>query len=218
LLALALAMLVVQAARGGANAAFATPRRSRARRVALRLVTMCLYLTQPVARLHGRLRFGLSPWRRRAQRGLAPRRLRLTHWSEEWASLEDWVRRTEAALLAQGAPINRGGDYDRWDLEVRSGPFARSRARFTVEEHGAGRQLVRLATLPRPSRAAGAAVSAAAVAVAGAAVAGAVIVVLALAAVALSLIAGIGLDSAAAAATLRSAFERAGDAEEEEAR
>jgi GT2 family glycosyltransferase len=216
LLSLALATLVVQAARGGANAAFATPRRSRGRRFALRLVTASLYLAQPVARLRGRLRIGLTPWRRRAQRRLAPpRRLRLTHWSEEWASLEDWVGRTEAALLARRAAISRGGDYDRWDLEVRSGPFGRSRARLTVEEHGAGRQLVRLAALPLPSRAAGATAAAAAAAVGVAAIAGAVILVLAVAALALSLVAAIGLDSAAAAATLRSAFERAGDAEAE---
>ena len=43
----------------------------------------------------------------------------------------------------------RGGEYDRWDLDVRLGALATARARMTIEEHGTGRQLIRLRIWPR---------------------------------------------------------------------
>jgi hypothetical protein len=43
----------------------------------------------------------------------------------------------------------RGGDYDRWDLEVRGGFLGAARLRSAVEEHGAGKQLVRFRSWPR---------------------------------------------------------------------
>ena len=45
----------------------------------------------------------------------------------------------------------RGGDYDRWDLEVRGGPLGAARARMGVEEHGAGKQLLRFRLWPKVS-------------------------------------------------------------------
>jgi hypothetical protein len=38
----------------------------------------------------------------------------------------------------------RGGDFDRWDLHFRGGLFGWARTRVTTEEHGGGRQLLRL--------------------------------------------------------------------------
>ena len=37
----------------------------------------------------------------------------------------------------------RGGDYDDWDLEVRGGLLGGARLRLGVEEHGAGKQMLR---------------------------------------------------------------------------
>jgi hypothetical protein len=54
----------------------------------------------------------------------------------------------EADLLALGAYVRRGGDYDRWDLEVRGGLFGRARLLMAIEEHGAGKQLVRFRSWP----------------------------------------------------------------------
>jgi hypothetical protein len=54
----------------------------------------------------------------------------------------------------RGIPARRGGDFDRWDLELRGGPFAAARLRMAVEEHAEGRQLVRLRAWPRVSVAA----------------------------------------------------------------
>ena len=47
-----------------------------------------------------------------------------------------------------GAVVVRGGDFDAWDLEVRGGVFGNARAALVIEEHGDGRQLVRLRTWP----------------------------------------------------------------------
>src|SRR5262249_47526707 len=47
-----------------------------------------------------------------------------------------------------GAAVARGGDYDRWDLEVRGGLMGRARLLLAIEEHGAGRQYVRMRLWP----------------------------------------------------------------------
>ena len=52
--------------------------------------------------------------------------------------------------------VVRGGDIDRWDIQVRLGPLGSARLRVAVEEHGQGRQLVRYRVWPRWSRAAAA--------------------------------------------------------------
>ena len=41
-----------------------------------------------------------------------------------------------------------GGDWDRWDLEVRAGVSGRVRALLTIEEHGSGRQQLRFRLIP----------------------------------------------------------------------
>ena len=151
LLALALGALLVDAGLGAARATQVGPRRGRWR---LRALTAALYLLQPPARLYGRIRGGLTPFRRRGPRGLAsPVPRTLTSWSEEWVAAEERVRRLDAALREAGAIVVSGGDWDRWDLEVRGGLLGRARLRMAVEEHGAGKQLVRVRTWPRPSRA-----------------------------------------------------------------
>jgi hypothetical protein len=75
----------------------------------------------------------------------------VTIWSEDWRSADDRVRSAESAILALGTAPVRGGDYDAWDLEIRAGLLGFARLRHTVEEHGAGRQLVRFRLTPRPT-------------------------------------------------------------------
>ena len=131
------------------------------RRLQVRTVVFALCVLQPAARLWGRLHRGLTPWRRRGPRVVAlPRRRRASVWSEAWEPVEDWVERLHGELRTGPAQVVRGGDFDTWDLEVRVGPLASGRLRVAVEEHGHGRQLVRLRMWPRcsPHAAAGAAV------------------------------------------------------------
>jgi O-antigen biosynthesis protein len=152
LLGLGIGALVVQALRGAWRARFTTKTGHRQTRLGRRALTAALYLVQPLARLHGRISTGLTPWRRRG--GGGPRMLRgrtLTDWSESWRPHEDWLGTVEAALFASGASFRRGGDFDRWDLHVRGGPLGAARIRMAVEEHGAGRQLARCKVWPRCS-------------------------------------------------------------------
>jgi glycosyltransferase involved in cell wall biosynthesis len=111
-----------------------------------------LHGLQPLARLFGRLRHGLSPWRRRGVRGWRwpwPRRTNI--WSEHWRSTEDWLKAVETDLRKAGTRVIRGGDYDRWDLDISDGTFCSVRLMSVIEEHGEGKQLVRFQLTPRCS-------------------------------------------------------------------
>jgi hypothetical protein len=46
----------------------------------------------------------------------------------------------------------RGGAFDRWDLEVLGGALGAVRVRTAIEEHGGGRQLLRVRAWPRVPR------------------------------------------------------------------
>jgi len=66
-----------------------------------------------------------------------------TFWSEKWKAPEAWIAEVEEAIRAQGGIVVRGGNWDSWDLSVRGGLFGRVSGLVVVEEHGAGKQLVR---------------------------------------------------------------------------
>ena len=124
--------------------------RSRGGRLRLRALTAFLHLLQPMARLWGRLRGGLVPWRRRGRRGgVLPRRRTSAIWSESWRSSEERMGSIESLLRRDGVPVLRGGPHDRWDLAVRNGPLGSARLIMGVEEHALGRQLVRFRSWPR---------------------------------------------------------------------
>jgi GT2 family glycosyltransferase/ABC-type nitrate/sulfonate/bicarbonate transport system ATPase subunit len=150
LLALALAAVAGEAWTGAGRARFTMPVRTRRMGLRLRALTAFLFVLQSYARLHGRLREGLRPWGRRA-----PPALRLPYprvclvWSEAWQPVEQRLHHVEAALRNASVRVRRGGDFDRWDLDVRGGVLAGARVRMAVEEHGGGRQQLRFRVLPR---------------------------------------------------------------------
>lgn len=150
LLVLASSALVTQAVIGARKARFAMmPQRSLTHRK-LRLLTTILYLLQPLARMVGRMRGGLTPWRVRGKwRLVLPRPRQLTVWSEQWQAPEKRLQAIEATLKEKGAAVLRGGGYDRWDLEVRGGMLCSVRLLMAVEEHGAGKQMARFRLYPR---------------------------------------------------------------------
>jgi GT2 family glycosyltransferase len=120
----------------------------------LRAITSFLHATQPLARLAGRIEYGLTPWRRRCPAGFAlPRRREFATWLENWRAPEDRLADITAALRRTGLAVRLGGAFDRWDVEVRGGLFGAVRVLFAVEDHGAGTQYVRLRISPRYSRA-----------------------------------------------------------------
>ena len=149
---LALAAPVAQAGLAAARARFPVPPAGPREALQRRLITFFMHLQQPIARLKGRIRHGLTPWRRRGDARGAPGDVLQQLWSESWQAPETWIERTEAALRARGFIVVRGGITDNWDLDVRGGLLGSLRARFALEEHGAGKQLVRLHATVRSPR------------------------------------------------------------------
>ncbi len=118
-------------------------------------LTAVLHLLQPLARLRGRLRRGLTPWRRTARGGFSlPRPRAWAVLTSSWKEPDQRLMSIESALRARGITAERGGCYDRWDLEVRGGVLGAARLLMAVEDHGAGTQYVRIRSWPRCARAA----------------------------------------------------------------
>jgi hypothetical protein len=110
-----------------------------------RILTAALHGLQPLARLYGRLSYGLTPWRvKLSPRLVWPRRRELGFWNEKWRSPEDQLQALQTALQAGGASVQIGGEFDRWDLRVRGGLFGEAKVLMAVEDHAGGRQLIRL--------------------------------------------------------------------------
>jgi GT2 family glycosyltransferase len=156
LLALALALPLWQA--------LATARRCDVRDRALRVrlaggaLTTLLVLAQPLARLAGRTEGGLTPWRRgcptgRRRAGVRlPRARVVSSWHERRRPLAERVTALEAALRAGGLRVRRADACERWELHTAAGAFGGVRLRAAVEEHGRGRQLVRVRVRPHLPR------------------------------------------------------------------
>ncbi|HZS12533.1 MAG TPA: glycosyltransferase, partial [Nitrospirales bacterium] len=145
------AVTVVQAIAGARRARF--PRRppSRAMEWRWRALTAALFVVQPLARLIGRQRAGLTPWRRHvAVRPIWRLRLHCRFWNEQWQEPEKMLRGVEAALRSRRAIVSRGGAFDGWDLEVRLGLFGRMRLVMGIEDHGYGKQMVLFRAWPVP--------------------------------------------------------------------
>jgi hypothetical protein len=140
---------IVKSLRGGLS-----PDRPRAAPGGMKaaVVTGLLHALQPLARLHGRFGGGLTPWRRRGSgRFRLPTPYVYNIWSERWRSSQHWLESTEKALRHHGAIVLRGGGFDHWDLEIRGGLSGACRVRMAIEEHGSGRQLIRLKVWPKIS-------------------------------------------------------------------
>jgi len=151
LLVLAAAAPIAQAVMGASRATYPVPSRSIGEKAQRWLLTAWLHLMQPLARLLGRIQHGLTPWRRRGGATRLPRPLERKAWREAWRAPEEWLGDLESRLREAGAPVLRGGSCERWDLEIRVGALGTVRMRLGVEEHSAGRQMLRWRLWPRPS-------------------------------------------------------------------
>jgi GT2 family glycosyltransferase len=152
LFVLGLAAPVAQAILSAVKAEFPTPRPDPKQRLALRALTAMLHVVQPLARLIGRLRHGLTPWRQRIT--ATPHwqwSAKGEIWSERWRAPEAWLQSVVKRLQHARVPVRTGGDFDAWDLELRGGLLGGARTLMAVEEHGAGKQLVRFRVWPKLS-------------------------------------------------------------------
>ncbi len=149
----ALGAPLAHAAASGIRASPSRPTRSFVEKVRLAGVTTFLHLLQPLARLFGRVRWGLTPWRWiKAESPSLPRAHSIVLWSEVWRATQERLEEVEFALKQLGVVVRRGGDFDNWDLEIPSGLLGSARLRMVAEEHYQGRQLVRWRVLPKCSR------------------------------------------------------------------
>jgi len=149
LLALVVGMSVAQAVLNAARASFMGPARSRITRLKLRSLIAVLHLLQPLARLWGRLQGGLTPWRHSSPGFSLPWPRTITIWSEGWMAPEKMLQAIEVALRAYGVAFRRGGNYDRWDLELRRGMHGAVRLLMANQVHEAGnKQLLIFRTWP----------------------------------------------------------------------
>jgi hypothetical protein len=145
----ALVATLVQAVAGARRASFPSAPAPGWRRQCLRGLTAWLYLIQPLARLLGRVRHGLGPWRRNRRLAVTwPWSRHWELWSESWQPPEDRLAHLEEALRRAAAAVARGGVFESWDLEIRGGLLGRVRTIMATEEHGAGRQLFRFRAWP----------------------------------------------------------------------
>ncbi len=146
-LVLAAGATIWQAVLSAAQASFSKKRGSH---FPLYALTTSLHLLQPLARLWGRARHGLTALRRRGAGGLTfPYPRTATIWSEVWRSPEQGLQFLANTLRREGAVLVLGGEYDRWDLEARGGTLGAARLFMAVEEHGTGKQLFRFRSWPR---------------------------------------------------------------------
>lgn len=149
LLLSAVALPLAQASLSARRASFTSDPQTAWQRAKLFAVTAFLHLLQPLARLLGRLRHGLTLWRRHDIAATAvPLPRTLSVWRETWATPETTLAALRDALRERGAVVVHGGEYDRWDLAVRGGLAGGAKLRLAVEEHGAGRQMLRFRVWP----------------------------------------------------------------------
>jgi GT2 family glycosyltransferase len=149
--ALAFGASVFQASLGGRRSRFGPDVPARLH-PALRVLTAFFHLMQPMARLAGRLRSGLTPWRQQISGSAWPWTRELSIWNEDGRPPESWLAALESGLRGRGLPVMRGGDFDRWDLMTRTGALGAAHLFFGLEELGHGRQLARIRIRPRCSR------------------------------------------------------------------
>jgi glycosyltransferase involved in cell wall biosynthesis len=146
---IASSFLFIQAGIGAYRARFNQEPLRRIDKIKMRLLTGFLFLTQPLARLYGRIEFGLTPirWRGSYQFTIPwPRSYSL--WFQKWQSVDSRLESLEKNLKAEGIAVLRGGNFDRWDLEVRGGMLGSARLLMGIEEFGGGNQLVRYRIWP----------------------------------------------------------------------
>jgi hypothetical protein len=142
LFVLMITVSVIQALRGAMESRYLL----RARDLAFRATARCFglifffHLLQPAARLWGRVKHGLTPWRRRPSSVSSRPAAVVTMWSEAWRSADEWLIDVENELEKVGAIAGRGGDYDNWDLLIRGGLFASARLSMAVEGHAGRKQ------------------------------------------------------------------------------
>ena len=122
------------------------------KRVGWRLTTAYLHTIQPFARLIGRLKFNLTPWRRFGKSSFAlPVPQTISVWCTQWIAIDTRLEAIECDLKQQNAWVERGGDYSRYDLKIKGGVLGSITMLMAAEDHAEGCQYLRFRLLPKVS-------------------------------------------------------------------
>ena len=148
-LTLAVALPIAQALLSAGRARFTSEQKTLTQRFRLYSLTFAMHLLQPVARLRGRLRHGLRPWRMRGRGRKADVFQRIAIWRETWLDPEQVIRTVCGQLHRHDCVVRFGEAYDDWDIELRCGFLGTLRIRAVLEQHARGSQLWRFKTWPR---------------------------------------------------------------------
>jgi O-antigen biosynthesis protein len=140
---------LVQAARAANRANFNSESLSKLGCARDRFLVAWLHLVQPAGRLLGRVQHGLGPWSWKGSTSIAPLPTVVSLWSEQWKTVQSRLSKLESILKEAGVPVISGGNFDSWDLSIPGGLFGTVRVITMVEEHGDGKQLLRLRAWPK---------------------------------------------------------------------
>ena len=148
LLVASILIVVAQAGISASHAKFNNRPKSFFKKFKYFGLTTYLHIVQPLARLIGRVKHGLTPWRGGLSQirnfHLIFKSRVVNHWSEKWYSASEWLNYVEKGLEKQHVKAKKGNVYDRWDIQIELGPFASVRALLTIEDHNQGRQYLKL--------------------------------------------------------------------------
>ncbi|WP_276502540.1 glycosyltransferase [Terrimonas pollutisoli] len=117
-----------------------------------RLITIWFHIIQPIARLLGRFKNDLTPWRNYGKGNYAiPIAQKVNVWCNNWVSPEERLEHIESTLRSENACVERGGIYCRWDLLIKGGALGSIKLFMAAEDHNEGRQFLRFRFTPRLS-------------------------------------------------------------------
>ena len=126
--------------------------RSRFDRIIFRIITVSLHVLQPLARLMGRFKYDLTPWRNYGKgKYLFPLRRQVNVWCNNWMAPEQRLEIIESGLKNENACVERGGTYSRWDLLIKGGALGSFKLFMAAEDHNGGKQYLRFRFVPRIS-------------------------------------------------------------------
>jgi hypothetical protein len=148
-LAIAVTLTFIQVGKSAAHASLSSPHPSVVIRLRRSMIIAFLHMLQPVARLSGRIKHGLTFWRQRGAPGFAfPWMRSFAFWTKKWMAPEKRLGWVERWLREHRNIFFHGHDFARWDIEIRSGAFAAARILMAVEDQGSGTQYVRFRVWP----------------------------------------------------------------------
>jgi len=117
-----------------------------------RFTTVCFHILQPLARLLGRFKHDLTPWRNYGKGNYAiPVVEKMNVWCNNWVTPEARLENIESYLRSENACVERGGIYSRWDLLVKGGALGSVKLFMAAEDHEGNKQYLRFRFVPRLS-------------------------------------------------------------------